>query len=297
MLEEICEGIYLVHGFNRGRFPFSHSILAAGERNVLFDTGCGPEACREAAERFPLDLVVNSHTHPDHFSGNGNFAGYKLKVPEMFGGMLADLSRMSVRLAGGGEAAGQWLFMVEEILGHRPVEPTSFFKDGDVIDCGGGLRFTAVHTPGHLADHFCFFEEQRGILLSFDIDLTPFGPWYGHVESDISTFRASLEKIAALQPRLVVSSHRPPVTSGIEGELSAFAAVFDRRARVVLELLERRPATPEMLADLSPFYGLQGRTFALYHYFESRMLEKHLDLLVDAGQASRDEKGIYSLKK
>lgn len=295
MLEEICDGIYLVHGFNKGRFPFSHSILVTGERNVLFDTGCGPEACREVAERFPLDLVVNSHTHPDHFSGNGEFAGYELRVPEMFGGMLSDLTRMSVRLAGGGEASEQWLFMVKEILGHRPVEPSSFFRDGDPIDCGG-LRLTAVHTPGHLADHFCFFEEQRGILLSFDIDLTPFGPWYGHVESDIGTFRESLTKIAALEPRLVVSSHRPPVTSGIEEELDAFAAVFDRRAREVLELLKRGPATPEMLADLSPFYGLKGRTFALYHYFESRMLEKHLDLLVETGRVKCDEAGFYRLK-
>ncbi len=296
MLEEIDGGIYLVHGSNKGRFPFSHSILATGERNVLFDTGCGRKACREVIERFPLDLVVNSHTHPDHFSGNGEFAGHELKVPEMFGGMLTDLERMSVRLAGGGEASGQWLFMVKVLLGHHPVEPTSFFRDGDVIDCGGP-RFTAVHAPGHLADHFCFFEEKRGILLSFDIDLTPFGPWYGHVESDIVTFRASLEKIAALQPRLVLSSHRPPVASGIEAELAAFAAVFDRRAREVLELLERGPATPEMLADLSPFYGLAGRTFALYHYFESRMLEKHLDLLVEMGKVKRDETGYYRLKK
>ncbi len=45
MLEEIRKGVYLVHGFNKGRFPFSHSILVAGERNVLFDTGCGPAAC------------------------------------------------------------------------------------------------------------------------------------------------------------------------------------------------------------------------------------------------------------
>ncbi len=136
----------------RGGFPFPIPSWSTGERNVLFDTGCGPAACREVIERFPPGLVVNSHTHPDHFSGNGEFAACELRVPEMFAGVLPDLERMSERLAGGGEAAEQWLFMVREILGHRPVEPASTFRDGDTIDAGG-LRFTAVHTPGHLADH------------------------------------------------------------------------------------------------------------------------------------------------
>ncbi len=240
--------------------------------------------------------MVNSHTHPDHFSGNGEFAACELRVPEMFAGVLPDLERMSERLAGGGEASEQWLFMVREILGHRPVEPASTFRDGDTIDAGG-LRFTAVHTPGHLADHHCFFEEERGILLTFDIDLTPFGPWYGHEESDIGAFRASLARIRELRPGLIVSSHRPPVAAGIAEELASFEAVFDRRDLEVLDMLERGPSTPEALADSSPFYGLSGRTFALYHYFESRMLEKHLDRLVEEGRAARGEDGFYSLKK
>ena len=294
MIEQITQGLYLIHGANKGRFPWSHSILAAGDSTVLFDTGCGREAIEEAAERFPIDLVVNSHTHPDHFSGNHLLQGYELWVPDMFAPILADLEKMSVRLAGGGEPAREWLHLVREVLEHVPVPPTGTFKDGDVIDLGT-MRFRAVHTPGHTADHYCFLEEERGILLSFDIDFTSFGPWYGHAECDLDQFCASLRCISELEPDIVVSSHRRPIREGIEEEIAAFDAVFVRRNEKILVMLENGPATPEELAELSPIYGVQGSAFALARYFEARMIEKHLELLGRRGLAEKLENGSHRL--
>ncbi len=294
MIEEVTDGIYLIMGANKGRFPWSHSILAAGDRVVLFDTGCGPEAIQEVKDSFSVDLVLNSHTHPDHFSGNHHFEGYELWVPEMFAAILADLDRMSLRLAGGGEPAREWRRLVEEVLGHIPTPPTGSFGDGEVIDLGS-MRFRAMHTPGHTADHFCFLEEDRGILLSFDIDLTPFGPWYGHVECDLDQFCDSLRKILEIAPRMIVSSHRRPITSGIEEEIAAFDAVFVSRNQKILQMLEKGPATPEQLAELSPIYGIEGSSFALAFYFESRMIEKHLELLTRRGLVERTEGGAFQL--
>jgi glyoxylase-like metal-dependent hydrolase (beta-lactamase superfamily II) len=292
MIEEVSEGIYLVLGANKGRFPWSHSILAAGDRVVLFDTGCGPEAIQEVKERFHIDLVINSHTHPDHFSGNHHFEGYELWVPEMFADILADLDRMSLRLAGGGEPAREWKYLVREVLGHVPTAPTACFRDGEILDLGR-MRFRAVHTPGHTADHFCWLEEDKGILLSFDIDLTPFGPWYGHVECDLDRFCDSLHRILDLRPRMVVSSHRRPITTAIEEEIAAFGAVFVDRNDKILHMLDKGPATPEQLAELSPIYGVEDSSFSLSFYFESRMIEKHLELLAARGRAVRLKDGRY----
>lgn len=136
MIERISEGLHLVLGANRGRFPWSHSILAVGDSVVLFDTGCGPEAIEEVKETFAIDLVVNSHTHPDHFSGNHLFEGCELRVPSMFAGIIADLEKMSLRLAGGGDAAREWLHLVKETLGHEATAPTATYDDGDLIDLG-----------------------------------------------------------------------------------------------------------------------------------------------------------------
>ncbi len=294
MIEEIVEGLYLVHGANKGRFPWSHSILAAGDSTVLFDTGCGAEAIEEIQEDFSVDLVVNSHTHPDHFSGNHYFEGYELWVPDMFASILPDLESMSLRLAGGGEPAREWLQLVREVLGHVPIAPTGTFWEGDVIDLGG-MRFRAVYTPGHTLDHFCFLEERSRIVLSFDIDLTPFGPWYGHVECDLELFSDSLHRVLALRPETIVSSHRRPISDGIEEEFAAFDDVFERRNETVLALLDKGPATPEELAELSPFYGVPHNDFALARYFEARMIEKHLELLERHGLAEKLENGSYGL--
>ncbi len=151
MLQEIAENLYFVKGENRGRFPFSHSILIRGECNVLFDTGSGVRVLERLKAEIPVDLVVNSHTHPDHFSGNHCFGGLELVVPELFADILGDLERMSVRLAEGGEPAAQWLFMVTEILQHEPTEPTGAYAEGWVVEAGG-YAFEAIHTPGHTAD-------------------------------------------------------------------------------------------------------------------------------------------------
>jgi glyoxylase-like metal-dependent hydrolase (beta-lactamase superfamily II) len=295
-IDEVTENLFLVTGANRGRFPFSLSILATGDRNVLFDTWCGSAALEELKDLFDIDLVVNSHTHPDHFSGNGHFAGVELRVPEMFAGMLPDLEKMSVRLAGGGEASEQWLFFVRHILEHTPVEPTGGYVDGDMIETGE-LSFEAIHTPGHTADHFCFFERARGILLSSDFDLTPFGPWYGHQESDLGELHQSFQKIKDLGPSLIVSSHRDPVSRDIEGELRRYEEIVEQRGERVLELISSEPVRLNQLAASSPIYGMnRSNSFALYRYFEARMIEKHLEALALEGKAEQDA-GRYWRKR
>lgn len=292
MFEEIIEGLYLVRGSNKGRFPWSHSVLAVGDRVVLFDTGCGKEALREVERRFPVEAVINSHTHIDHFSGNHLFAGRELCVPETFASILPNLEKMSIRLAGGGEPAREWLRLACVILGHEPVPPTGTFHEGDIVDVGTA-RYRALHTPGHTLDHFCFWEERHGILLSFDIDLTRFGPWYGHVECDLGQFRASLERVISLKPKVVVSSHRAPVRENVEEEIRKFAAVLDKRDRLMLELLESGPSTPEELAESSPIYRVRDSGFALARYFEARMIEKHLEDLERRGLVRKLEDGSY----
>jgi glyoxylase-like metal-dependent hydrolase (beta-lactamase superfamily II) len=200
---------------------------------------------------------------------------------------------MSLRLAGGGEAAEEWLFLVTRFLEHVPTAPTGTYREGDVIDTGAH-RFEAIHTPGHTADHFCFLDKERGILLSFDFDLTPFGPWYGHEESDLDQLHESFRKIRAAAPRMIVSSHREPVSSGIEEKLDAYEEVIAQRGEKVLACVSSVPATPETIADSSPIYGFQrDQQSALFHYFESRMIEKHLEWLAREGALERNEAGSF----
>ena len=45
--QEITEYMTLIKGRNKGRFPFSHSILLEDEVTALIDTGCGIETLKK----------------------------------------------------------------------------------------------------------------------------------------------------------------------------------------------------------------------------------------------------------
>jgi len=59
-------------------------------------------------------------------------------------------------------------------MGFKEKAPSESFVDGHEFDFVH-LRLQALHTLGHTRDHTCFFDPHNGILLSADLDLTPFG--------------------------------------------------------------------------------------------------------------------------
>jgi len=68
-----------VEGENRGRYPFSNSLLLKGRNlTALIDTGIGPERARELAKEEKVDLLLVSHGHEDHFCQNRLFEGAKV---------------------------------------------------------------------------------------------------------------------------------------------------------------------------------------------------------------------------
>ena len=178
-------------------------------------------------------------------------------------------------------------------MGFEDAAYTHTYGDGHVFDLGK-TNFAAIHTPGHTKDHMCLFDAAQGVLLSFDIDLTWFGPWYGHRESDITEFKESIVKIMDLEPRVIVSSHLGIIRDNIQERLQRYLDVFDARHGTIFEMVRSRPRTLEELSVFSPIYN--GRPYApeLLSYWESQMIQKHLDLLVAEGRVNRDPNGKYT---
>jgi len=278
-IEPITDTISLVHGKDGGRFPSSHSILVRGKETVLIDTGCGIATLQKLNDEFDIDYVINSHCHPDHSAGNWVFADRPLYAPIESAESHGRLEALSVRLAEPGELAEQWKRFVRDALGFNEMAPTHFYRDGDRFDFGP-CGLLAVHTPGHTADHYCLFEPDQQILFSFDLDMTPFGPWYGHRESDLNQIRESLNRIRSLNPKMIVSSHRDVLTSDIAETIDRFEGVLDRREKRLLSMLTRPYTLPELVAQ-APFYGKHPYLPDLLKYWEGQMVQKHLDEMVD----------------
>lgn len=290
LLQPITPDLYLLPSESGGKFPESHCFVVRGEQEVLIDAGCGQQRLRTVLDHWSPELVIISHSHPDHVSGlwQVDRGACSVLTPVQSCADFWRLGPLSVRFVGP-DLAEEWIAYITRFTGVRETTSDAHFDHGHRFDLGR-VQLEAVHTPGHLDDHYIFFEPVHGAALTFDIDLTPFGPWYGHPESDIEQTLGSIQKVAELEPRILVSSHRG-IFSGreqIQQQLRAYAQIVDHRDHRILALLER-PLTIDEIVDESPIYRGHRYAPAILRYWEGSMIEKHLARMRDRGQVQQEQ--------
>ncbi|MEW5783740.1 MAG: MBL fold metallo-hydrolase [Bacillota bacterium] len=290
-MEEIKPGVWFVAAGNGGRYPFAHSLYLAGRNRTLIDTGAGP-VLEQLVGR--VDQVLLSHYHRDHLTGNvlfreAPFLIHPLDAPAV------QTEQGFFQLSGVDRIAGGAFWEIVRQSGFKATAIAGLFKDGDCLE-SGSLTVRVLHAPGHTPGHCAFLIEEYELIFAADIDLTPFGPWYGNVSSDLEQFKRSIRRIRDLKPRLLLSAHCMPVTSGITARLDRFAAVIEQRDEALFEQLRRKPQTLTQLVDQKMIYGRHPQPASLYRFFEETMLRKHLDGLIEKGLVNKlNEQGCYEV--
>jgi glyoxylase-like metal-dependent hydrolase (beta-lactamase superfamily II) len=282
-LEAITDRIYLVKGENEGRFPYSHSILIVDKEIVLIDTGCGIKTLRQIKRKFDVSYVINSHTHPDHSAGNWVFSNRPIYVPTEGFDTSGDIIALSERFVGK-RFAKIWREFVKGKMGFKNCKPTDSYNEQTVFNFGK-TTLKPIYTPGHTKDHYCFYEEEKRILFSFDYDLTSF-PWYGHRESSLLKFIDSVKKLKSLKPKIVVTSHRGIIAEDINTEFDKFLKIIRERNEKILTLLENGKTVNQVLEHV-PIYGKFFYAEQLLRYWERQMIKKHLKILQTAGRVKK----------
>lgn len=264
---KLADGVYFIEGKSAGRFPYSNSLLV---ENILIDSGCGTEKLEEIMDRF--EVLVLSHNHPDHASG----AWYA----EKFGKTIftphpsTKVKELAKRFAY--EIADEWMDFAMNVVGLRDFSGILYDINHEFQTKNHEIEL--VKTEGHTADMHLFLIDSK-ILFSADIDLTPFGPWYGNPESDPEKFRRSIEKLFDYDFDIIVPSHREPVEGreNIEALLTEYLEHFDRREDKIRELMEKGYSLDEMV-KISPIYGGRKPTRkSVLDYFERNMIKKHIE--------------------
>ncbi|KIX13878.1 MBL fold metallo-hydrolase [Dethiosulfatarculus sandiegensis] len=293
MKREITDGlihvigpIWLVPGRGQGRFPFSHSVLIKDKTTVLIDTGCGEKALMPLAESGQVDLVLISHTHPDHMALNHLFADKEILVPEMAADSGVSLEALGRRFFPDLEIRAIWKDFVRRTMGFTDCPISGTFSPSQEFDLGS-TRLQVLFTPGHTIDHCCFFLPQYDVLLSADIDLTGFGPWYANPEGNIAQTRESINRLAELDPGILVSSHKGIIKKKIKESLLDYARIIDERSLAILKLL-KEPQSLEQIVDAAIIYGGFPFLPKLLRHWEGQMVQKHLAELVDQGRAVKE---------
>lgn len=294
MLKEQNFGpVRIIPGPNKGRYPYCHSVYIE-EAGVLIDPGSDRQRLQEMKDSGEVRMIWLTHWHEDHQMHLDLFPGVPLWIGEHDAPPLQDLEFMldwygmtSPHLRDFFRAS------LREQFHFQPHFADRLLKDGELLDLGC-VTAEIIHAPGHTPGHLAFYFREPQVLLLGDVDLTPFGPWYGDRDSSIEQTISTVEKLRNVPAKVWLTSHEQGLFTENPGGLwDDYLQVIQRRDDKLLEFLQSSP-TMEEIVNAWIVYGREREPRAFYEFGERANMEKHVDCLVKKGMAVCNE-GAFSL--
>jgi glyoxylase-like metal-dependent hydrolase (beta-lactamase superfamily II) len=159
--------------------------------------------------------------------------------------------------------------------------PDLALADGETLE-GGGWRLTAVHTPGHTANHAAFALEDTGILFSADHVMAWATSIVAPPDGAMSDYMASLERLLERNDRLYLPGHGGPVT-----EPQAFVRALRTHRRLrERAVLERIRKGDRRIVDMVKV--IYATTDPRLHGAAALSVLAHIEDLVEKGQIATD---------
>lgn len=290
--------IRVVYGSNSSRFPTCTSLLIDdGEIVTIIDPGAGPEALLSAVEGRKSDIVINTHYHFDHISGNYLFPHAKVYINPIEVNLFSNLRLvgdwLGIKEIYGENGVADWL---NKII--KPNSPQTHYSPAnrhewwistrtqadpyvyDNIWEIGKTRIIMVHTPGHTGGFCCPYFPDEGIVYTGDIDLTSFGPWYCGSDGDIEQFLLSAERVAQLDADWFITGHQTGILSRSDfiRNLEQFLVVIYERHKRLIGLLEAG-ISPEDIPSHGLLYPPKYQIDPWIAMWERIGVRKHIEFL------------------
>jgi hydroxyacylglutathione hydrolase len=290
--------ITFVPGKKGGCYPYCHSLVVTqGEETWVVDPSADKDYFRKLARTRRVTGVFLSHFHEDHQKYNHLFPQACFYGPlleaEAFTSMDAVFRFMGLTDPQFREYWRQTLlrdFHFQPPADFSPYFPGQLFQLGEVI-------LEIIPAPGHTPGHSCFHFPRQELLFLADVDLTPFGPWYGDAASDLTAFEATLNELNAFPVRTYLTAHGQGIFTpeAFQAGLAAFQQVLVQREARLLAALD----TPQTLARLVSrrlIYGKVKEPRFVYDHIEGQMVGKHLDRLLRRGQIAQTSAGFQRVE-
>jgi len=203
---------------------------------VVVDTMGTPELAAEIMERVGATLaerqllIVNTHADWDHCWGNALFVTPGGRYPAPIIGH--DETRRRLLATEEREYLRERQRDEPRFANVALVPPTITFADGLRID-GGDLTLELLPTPGHTPDHISLWIPESRLVLAGDAAERPIP--YVNEPGDLPALRASLARLAALEPVAVVPCHGGTSDPSLLTRNLAYFDTLEARARSTVD--------------------------------------------------------------
>ncbi len=283
-----------------GKYPQSNSVLIDDDIRAIIDPACDEEKLLKIHAERPIEVVINSHGHEDHFLYNSRFPDAKLWVHalevsayrsiEDFVDLLIGLEEVDEK------SQAAWSQFFTDVVKYQPREPDRLLEDEEIIEFGQ-TRVQVLHTPGHSPGHLSFYFIEEKVIFLADLDLVKFGPYYGDKFSSIEDTIASLKRLAKIDADFYLVSHgKEAILDGDPAHIDRYMDVIYQREEKLLAFLDSGPKTMDEVTAHGIIYGNHKLSDGAWELAmsERSMMYKHLERFERLGKVKHED-GRYHL--
>lgn len=259
------------------RPPATHTccyLIHTAKEFLIVDPGSPYEEEQQAlaecidemiAEGRQAKAIVITHLHPDHILGVNPLQAH-------LGGTIPVAAHRHTAAA------------LEDI------QVDHFIEDGEVITLDGEppLELQALHTPGHARGHLCFYDADRGALLTGDNIVGVGSVLIDPPEGNMRDYLDSLERMRSLPNLSVLFGGHGPAVAAPYRKIDEYISHRLERERNILTAVREGATDPQQIVekvytDVSPKAYLMAE----------RAVLAHLEKLRDDGAVVTNDDGLW----
>lgn len=211
-----------------------------------------------------LKMILCTHSHPDHSPGAPMLKA--LTGAPIMGRPSADTAEA-----------------------HSFFRPERSLQDGEVLELGD-VTVRVVATPGHAANHLCFFIPEDRLLFSGDHVLNGSTTIVNPPDGNMRDYLRSLDRLSALEPLFILPAHGHVLGAATAGIARLKAHRLMREAKVLHAVVTRPGGDLDDLVRLA-----YDDTPVEAHGIAKRSLLAHIGKLTDDGQVAAYRAGWQAL--
>ncbi|WP_246943202.1 MBL fold metallo-hydrolase [Bacillus pinisoli] len=273
----------IIEGPNKSKVPFSRSLYIHSSEKVLIDSGADSNTLIQLHQEEGIDLIINTHYHPDHTQHNYLFpqAEKWLNTIEFQHARTIDgIARSNGIYQEWGQAGiemwknnlpEQWIQSIGEITSTYEYEIEYSFS---------GVKVHFLHTPGHTAGLSSPYFPELGVVYVSDYDMTSFGPWYNGTDGNIEDFITTGSRLLELDADTFITGHQKGIFTKQEfsREMEKFLSIIAKRDELI-EQYVLQGLTFEELTNIGIFYPKNTLDVPIFKTWERSGIRKHLQRL------------------